>query len=311
MNYLFGVDLGGTTVKMGLFTEEGTLVEQWEIPTRKEEQGTFILPDIAESIERKMQQKGISRDNCLGVGIGVPGPVDSNGVVKRCVNLGWDEFNVAETFSELVKMPCRVGNDANVAALGEVWEGGAKGYQNVVMVTLGTGVGGGIVIEGKVVAGANGAGGEIGHITVNKDEPDACNCGKKGCLEQYASATGIVKQTKRILANTTEDCPLRKLESFSAKKVFDYAKQGDRICQQAVEQLGENLGYALAGIACVCDPEMILLGGGVSRAGDILVQAVEKYYKQYAFHATADCKFAIATLENQAGIYGAAKLALV
>lgn len=310
MNYLFGVDLGGTTVKLGLFTEEGVLVEQWEIPTRKEQKGSLILPDIAQAIERKMQETGIGREQCLGVGIGVPGPVDGDGIVRRCVNLGWEEFNVEEAFTKLTGMPCRVGNDANVAALGEVWEGGAKGCSSVVMVTLGTGVGGGIVIDGHMVAGTHGAGGEIGHITVSRDEPEACNCGKKGCLEQYASATGIVKQMQRILARTEEDCPLRSMERFSAKKIFDYAKEGDRLCLQAVEQLGENLGYALAGISCVCDPEMILLGGGVSRAGDILLKTVEKYYKQYAFHATADCRFAIATLGNQAGIYGAAKLAL-
>lgn len=310
MNYIFGVDVGGTTVKMGLFTDGGILEEQWEIPTRKEERGKWILPDIATSLEKKMKEKNISTKDCLGVGIGVPGPVDHHGIVKRCVNLGWDEFHVAEAFSNLIHMPCRVGNDANVAALGEVWAGGAKGFQNVVMVTLGTGVGGGIVVEGDVIAGANGAGGEIGHITVNRTEQDACNCGKKGCLEQYASATGIVKQTKRLLDQTMEHSALRKESSLSAKIVFDYAKKGDKVSLQAVEQLGEKLGYALASIACVCDPEIILLGGGVSSAGDILVNVVEKYYKKYAFYVNADCRFAIATLENHAGIYGGAKLVL-
>ena len=205
--YCFGVDVGGTTIKMGLFDTLGTVLDKWEIKTRTENNGENVLPDIAKAVNDKIAEKAIDRAEVAGVGVGVPGPVDGKGIVHRCVNLGWDVFNVNEKLGALLNLPVMAGNDANVAALGEMWKGGGQGYSSIVVVTLGTGVGGGIILDGKMLTGATGAGGEIGHIHVQDDEPDACGCGNHGCLEQYASATGIVRLAKRALAgNTKPNC---------------------------------------------------------------------------------------------------------
>ncbi len=308
--YVFGVDLGGTTVKMGLFAEDATLIDKWEIPTDKVEKGSKILPDIAASIQDKISEKSLEKESIIGVGIGVPGPVDSKGVIYTAPNLGWDVFNVNDTLSEMVGLPVKAGNDANVAALGEMWKGGGAGYQNLVTVTLGTGVGGGIIIEGKVLAGYSGAGGEIGHIHVEDDEEKVCGCGNKGCLEQYASATGIVYIAKKRLAKDDAPSVLREHADFSAKTVWDAVKAGDAVAIEIAEQFGEYLGKGLAAIACVVNPEIIVIGGGVSKAGEILLDYIVKNYKPYVFKGSRDTKFALATLGNDAGIYGAAKLML-
>ena len=308
--YVFGVDLGGTTVKMGLFTEDATLIDKWEIPTDKAEKGSKILPDIAASIQEKINEKSLEKENIIGVGIGVPGPVDSKGVIYTAPNLGWDVFNVNDTLSEMLGLAVKAGNDANVAALGEMWKGGGAGYQNLVTVTLGTGVGGGIIIEGKVLAGYSGAGGEIGHIHVEDNEEKVCGCGNKGCLEQYASATGIVYIAKKRLAKDDAPSVLRGHADFSAKTVWDAVKAGDGVAIEIAEQFGEYLGKGLASIACVVNPEIIVIGGGVSKAGEILLDYIVKYYKPYVFKGSRDTKFALATLGNDAGIYGAAKLML-
>ncbi|MDE7061730.1 MAG: ROK family protein, partial [Lachnospiraceae bacterium] len=204
----------------------------------------------------------------------------------------------------------KAGNDANVAALGEMWQGGGKGYQDVVMVTLGTGVGGGIILGGKMVAGSNGAGGEIGHIMMDENETDTCGCGKKGCLEQYASATGIVRMTKKLLAKDTRESSLRALADVTAKDIFDAAKAGDALALEAVDGLGKMLGTALANIACVVNPEVFVIGGGVSKAGEILTDTVEKYFMERTFHACRNAKFALATLGNDAGMYGCVHMLL-
>lgn len=309
-NYGFGIDIGGTTVKMGLFKVDGTLLEKWEVDTRKEENGKHILDDIAKEIKDKMKEKSIHKNDVVGVGIGVPGPVNSNGTVLKCVNLGWGVFNVEETLGEIIDLPVKAGNDANVAAMGEMWQGGGKGYKNIVMVTLGTGVGGGIIINGNVISGTNGAGGEIGHIKVVKNEIDACGCGKTGCLEQYASATGIVKESEKLLSNGNSPSVLRNLDVITAKDIFDAAKEGDKAANKLVEDLGEKLGSALATISCVCDPEVVVIGGGVSKAGRILLNVIEKYFTQKAFHACEETKFELAKLGNDAGIYGGVRLVL-
>lgn len=308
--YVFGVDLGGTTVKMGLFAEDATLIDKWEIPTDKAEKGSKILPDIAASIQEKINEKSLEKENIIGVGIGVPGPVDSKGVIYTAPNLGWDVFNVNDTLSEMLGLAVKAGNDANVAALGEMWKGGGAGYQNLVTVTLGTGVGGGIIIEGKVLAGYSGAGGEIGHIHVEDNEEKVCGCGNKGCLEQYASATGIVYIAKKRLAKDDAPSVLRDHADFSAKTVWDAVKAGDGVAIEIAEQFGEYLGKGLASIACVVNPEIIVIGGGVSKAGEILLDYIVKNYKPYVFKGSRDTKFALATLGNDAGIYGAAKLML-
>lgn len=308
--YGFGIDIGGTTIKMGLFKVDGTLLEKWEVETRKEENGKNILADIALQIRNKMKEKDIHRNDVVGVGIGVPGPVSNDGTVLKCVNLGWGIFNVEETLSEMIDIPVKAGNDANVAAMGEMWQGGGKGYNNVVMVTLGTGVGGGIIINGNVISGANGAGGEIGHIKVVKNETETCGCGKIGCLEQYASATGIVKESQKLLSEDSNSSILRNANEITAKDIFDAAKEGDRLANKLVEDLGEKLGSALANISCVCDPEVFVIGGGVSKAGMILINVIRKYYIEKAFHASEGTKFELAELGNDAGIYGGVRLVL-
>ena len=308
--YGFGVDIGGTTCKIGLFETTGIMVEKWEIPTRTENNGENILPDVAASVENKMVEKGISKDDVQGIGIGVPGPVTAEGVVLKCVNLGWDVINVAKEMQERTGFSVKVGNDANVAALGEMWQGGGKGRADVVMVTLGTGVGGGIIIGGKMVSGSNGAGGEIGHIMVNENETETCGCGKKGCLEQYASATGIVRMAKMKLAQTDAETTLRNFDPLTAKDIFDEAKAGDAVADEIVEEMGKILGTALANIASVVNPEIFVIGGGVSKAGSIITDRVRKYFEKSAFHACLNADFALATLGNDAGMYGCVQMIL-
>lgn len=308
--YGFGVDIGGTTCKIGLFETTGKLLDKWEIKTNTENGGASILDDVTAAISDKMAAEKIDADSVQGIGVGVPGPVTGDGVVLQCVNLGWGVVNVAEELSRKSGFTVKVGNDANVAALGEMWQGGGKGHANVVMVTLGTGVGGGIIVDGEIVAGAKGAGGEIGHMMVNENETDSCNCGKKGCLEQYASATGIVRMAKHKLAEDTRETTLRSIEPLTAKDIFDQAKADDTIALELVEELGKVLGTALAGIACVVDPEIFVIGGGVSRAGDILIDVTQKYYKERTFHVCKDAEFALASLGNDAGMYGCVQMIL-
>lgn len=305
--YIFGVDLGGTTVKLGFFDEEGTVLEKWEIPTRKDFDGKYILPDIADSILAKMEEKDLEKENVIGVGIGVPGPVNEEGVIFGAANLGWGTMNINDALSSLTGLSVKAGNDANVAALGEMWKGGGQGYKNMIAVTLGTGVGGGIISEGKLLAGATGAGGEIGHIHVEDNESDVCGCGNTGCLEQYASATGIVRLAKRTLEESSMDSSLRSVE-ISAKTVFDAVKEGDALAILIAQRFGEYLGKGLAAVAGVVNPEIFVIGGGVSKAGPVLLDFILDPYKKYVFRGSRDAKFALATLGNDAGIYGAAKL---
>ncbi len=308
--YGFGVDVGGTTIKMGFFETSGKLIDKWEIKTDTSNGGENILSDIAKAIDNKLAQEGISKNDVQGVGVGVPGPVNSKGIVLKCVNLGWGVFNVEEELASLTGLKVKAGNDANVAALGEMWQGAGKGSEDMVMVTLGTGVGGGIIVDGKVIAGANGAGGEIGHITVNDDEIEACNCGQYGCLEQYTSATGIVRMAKRKLAKTDEETSLRAVEELSAKVIFDEAKKGDKIATELVEELGKILGSTLSNIAAVTNPEVIVIGGGVSKAGQILIDTIHKHFTESVFHACKDTRFVLAGLGNDAGMYGCVKMLL-
>lgn len=311
--YCFGVDVGGTTVKIGLFSPEGEVIEKWEIPTRTDNNGSNILPDIANAILSKIEERGIAKADIIGVGIGVPGPVDDKGVVYRAVNLGWDVLNINDTLGGLLGLPVKAANDANVAALGEMWCGGGKGCKDLVLATLGTGVGGGIIVNGKIVTGSKGAGGEIGHLHMVDDEPDTCGCGNHGCLEQYASATGIVRLANKKLALSNEESVLRtaqKVNELSAKAVFDAVKDSDKLACEIAEEFGMYLGKGFAIIASVVNPEVFVLGGGVSKAGEILCDYVSKNFEKYAFHGCRNASFKLATLGNDAGIYGAAKLVL-
>ncbi len=303
--YKFGVDVGGTTVKIGLFSGDGKLEEKYEIATDKSDQGAHIIEHIAAKLEEIIAKKSYGILDCMGVGIGLPGPVD-RGMILGCVNLGWGIFSIVEEFSKAFhNVPVYAGNDANIAALGEYVAGAGKGMKNMMMVTLGTGVGGGIIIDGRILEGANGGAGEIGHIPVNPQEQDTCGCGKKGCLEQYASATGIVRIAEKLRKeNGNTALPA----GCTAKQVFDYAKEGDELAMQAVEELGRYLGLALASCACVLNPEGIVIGGGVSRAGKILLDVTEKNFQTYVFKPCRNVKFSLAELGNDAGIYGAAAM---
>lgn len=307
--YCFGVDLGGTTVKLGLFDSDGDLVDKWEIPTVLEDGGRRILPDIARSVLEKMEARGMEREEVLGVGIGAPGPVDGEGTIYGAVNLGWGMFNLKKELQSLLNLPVEAGNDANVAALGEMWQGGARGYQDVVLVTLGTGVGGGIVVGGRMLPGAVGAAGEIGHMHMEDGETERCNCGNYGCLEQYVSATGVVRLAKRKLAADERPGAMRR-EGLTAKDVWDAVKEKDEAAMEVAEEFGRYLGRALACIASVVNPETFVIGGGVSKAGSILLDYTQKYFQKYAFNACKGTLFTLARLGNDAGIYGAARMVL-
>ena len=310
MKYGFGVDLGGTTVKLAWFDEMGTMLHKWEIPTVKDGGGSQILPDIARAVLAYLKQTGVSAEQVLGIGIGVPGPVMPDGTVNKCVNLGWGVFNIEKELSRLTGLPVKAGNDATVAALGECWKGGGQGYETMVFATLGTGVGGGIVVGGKVLHGTHGAGGEIGHMVLNRNEKEACGCGKYGCAEQYCSATGIVRVAKRYLAACDTPSTLRDAQDFTCKDVFDAGKAGDAVALEILEQVYAYMGEFLANICNVIDPEAVVIGGGVSKAGQPLLEGVQRQFGKFVFHAVHPVQFRLATLGNDAGAYGAFKLIL-
>ena len=275
-----------------------------------ENEGEAILPDVAKALKNKMSEKGIVPSQVSGIGIGIPAPVDEKGIVQNTANLGWGYKEVSREMEELTGMKVAAGNDANVAALGEMWLGAGKGHKNLIMVTLGTGVGGGVIVNGQPLTGSHGAGGEIGHLCVNYNETEQCGCGKRGCLEQYASATGIARLAKKRLAKDGTESVLRGVEKVDAKAVFDALKEGDKLSEEIVEEFGAYLGHAMANLAVVTDPSVIVIGGGVSKAGDILLGYIEKYFKEMVFFANEETKFALAELGNDAGICGAAKLIL-
>ena len=310
MKYGFGIDLGGTTVKLAYFDENGTMLHKWEIPTNTAEGGSQILPDIAKAVEGYLDENNIPRESIIGLGIGVPGPVDVNGTVNKCVNLGWGRFNISRELERLTGFPVQAGNDANVAAMGEFWKGGGQGCRNMVLATLGTGVGGGIVVEGKLLCGSQGAGGEIGHMTINRDETVPCNCGKYGCVEQYCSATGIVRTAKEHLASNPADSQLRALEEITCKDIFDAGKAGDTLANEILQMYYARLGEFLGNLCCLLNPEVVVLGGGVTKAGQVLLDGVEPYFRKNTFHACDNAKIVLASLGNDAGAYGAFKLVL-
>lgn len=308
--YAFGVDIGGTTVKLGLFDAAGEILDKWEIPTVTDNDGEAIFPDIIKSLQGKMAEKGIAQEDLLGIGVGAPGSVDKDGtLVGGAVNIGWKSFNIPATIQAYINVPVKAQNDANVAAYGEMWKGGGMGFDNMVFVTLGTGVGGGIIVNGELVIGATGAGGEIGHMHVEDNEMECCGCGKKGCLEEYASATGIVRLARRRLEKDDAPSMLRD-GKLSAKSVFDAVKAGDKVAIEIAEQFGEYLGRGLALVASVVNPEVFVIGGGVSKAGEILFTFIEPAFQRYVFKQCKNARFSLAKLGNDAGICGAAGLVL-
>lgn len=306
--YAFGVDLGGTTVKIGLFDVAETLLKKWEIPTRTVNHSEHLLPDIAQSVLSELDRQRISISQVEGIGLGVPGAVLDSSYVEPCVNLNHWGGCVAEQLSSLCDLPVKVINDANAAALGEMSQGGGKGYQNVVFITLGTGVGGGVIVNGRLLPGVHGAGGEIGHMKVSEPTGLLCGCGKSGCLEQYASATGLVNNAKKLLQEEATETALRQYETLTCKDIFDCAKAGDDMAIRLVDTMTRMLGKALASVSCVCDPDIFVIGGGVARAGEIILEGVRKHYAEYAFPATEETQFALAELGNDAGMYGAVRM---
>ena len=308
--YGYGVDIGGTAVKMGLFTDEGKLIEKWSIDTNTAEAGAHVLPDIADSIKANIAARELKLEDILGIGMGVPGPVDASGLIT-CVNLGWKDYPAVATLEGLTGLKVRCGNDANVAALGEAWMGGGAGCKNVIMVTLGTGVGGGIIIDGKILQGAHGAAGEIGHLPIKPDDTRRCNCGNRGCLELYTSANGNVRVAQDYLAEVDTPSPLRDYEKLDSKICWDYAIAGDPVAVEIADRFCRLLGIGLATIANTIDPEAFIIGGGVSKTGEPLRVWSEKYYKEYAFHAVRGVEIRLAKLGNDAGIFGAMRMLMV
>ncbi len=294
-NVVFGIDIGGTSIKSGLFTGTGKLLRKDEIPTVKEMGGAYILDDIRDYIFKVLKDENLELSELAGIGMGVPGSVRDDGTVNKCVNLGWGVFNVADAMAERLGIDREkicIGNDANVAALGEYWQGSGKGYASMFFVTVGTGVGGGLIIDDKPINGINGAAAEIGHLPIVDGLDWACSCGKTGCLEQIASATGIARLGGKS----------------NAKEVFDAAKSGDAQAEAAVDKASMYLAKGLACVAGIVDPDCFIIGGGVSAAGEYFLEKIRKYYRMQVFHPSRETVIECAVLGNDAGMYGAARL---
>ncbi len=308
MEYIYGIDIGGTTCKIGIFQSSGELLDKWEIETDKSSNGKNIIKNIASSIDEYNKKNNINKNDIIGYGFGVPGSTKNN-VVNKCINIGWGTVDVKKECLKYIDNDLIVcNNDANVAALGEIWQGNAKNIDHAIMYTLGTGVGGGVIVENKVVEGANGAGGEIGHMHVDDYFNFPCNCGNHGCLETVASATGIVKMAKYFIERRMYKTDLVDDANLTCKMIYDYAKKGDELALVVTEYVAKYMGIATAAAAGCIDPLVFIIGGGVSKAGNILIDGIRKYYKKYAFHPSKDTPFVLAKLGNDAGIYGAAYL---
>lgn len=313
MKQCIGVDVGGTTIKFGLFREDGQLVKKWEIPTKTEGRKEKLYADIAESIRYELTPEGLKPADLVGIGVGIPGPVMPDGSISALVNLGVYGLNLdTELPSYLDGVTVRAVNDANAAALGEIWQGGGKDFESMVLLTLGTGVGCGIIEGGRLIAGSFGMGGELGHIIMNPHEPEACNCGGHGCLEQYTSATGIARMARRELTSSDEPSSLRSvpMDRLTAKDVLDAAKAGDALAEATVDKSMRYLGWAMAHVSHMTDPQCFVIGGGVSRAGQYLLDIIRRHYESFVHIQKAKAELRLATLGNDAGIYGAARLIL-
>ena len=307
MKYV-GIDIGGMTIKGGIVDEKGNILARKVVVTSPGKEDFLIVQDIANLIEDLVKD---CKDEIEGIGIGCPGSIyDEKGIVRYSCNINFRNTPMARMIAEKTQIKnVKLSNDANCAALGETMFGAGNGAKNSVMVTLGTGVGTGIVADGKLITGNRSAGAEGGHIQINLGGA-VCGCGKKGCLEQYASATGIVRMAKKLLASDDRETTLKNVSELTAKDIFDAAKAGDAVAKELVEKLGKVLGNALANVACVVNPEIIVIGGGVSKAGSILIDVIQKHYVETTFHACRKAEFALATLGNQAGMYGCVQMLL-
>lgn len=313
--WLVGVDLGGTTAKLAFINIYGEIIHKWEIPTDNSNEGKNITINIAKSIDQNLEEKDATKAKLVGIGMGAPGPVNlATGVIYNSVNLGWeDNYPLKDLLEVETSLTAVIDNDANCAALGEMWKGAGNGAKDLVCVTLGTGVGGGVIANGSIVQGISGAAGEIGHITAVPSGGAPCNCGKTGCLETIASATGIVRLASEKLSSESSSGDLKntfeQTGSVSAKDVFDAARNGDTIAISVVDEVSFHLGLVLANIANTLNPEKIILGGGVSRAGDILLNPIKDYFAKFAFPRVKEStSISLATLGNDAGVIGAAWL---
>ena len=309
MRYAVGIDLGGTAVKIGLFSEDGSLLDKTEIVTRKSLGMDSVLDDTASCVRNLTEKHQITLSDCV-FGLGFPGLLEADGRIEASVDVNvYDYYPAVELSRRLECVPVTVENDANTAALGEMWQGGGKGYYSLILITLGTGIGSGIVIDKKILRGAHGLAGEIGHIQVNPDEPELCNCGGRGCLDQIASATGIVRYACRYLAESDEGSVLRGKDPLTAKDVVDAARSGDRTARESLTCCMDYLGRMIAAVCYVIDPDAVIIGGGVSKAGPYILDLIFEQYKKYPAIKKICPDFALSKLGGDAGMYGAAYLA--
>ncbi|MBP2258106.1 ROK family glucokinase [Virgibacillus alimentarius] len=309
---IIGLDIGGTSIKIGFLQRDGNIIHKWEIPTNKSNNGIYIVDEIWQSITEQLVSLEMDKKEIVKIGTGAPGFIEKEtGMVYETTNMGWKNFELAKRLKELANVPVYVENDANMAALGENWKGSGNQAKDLIFVTLGTGVGSGIIANGKILNGRNGTAGEIGHLTV---EPGGylCNCGRKGCLETIASATGVVRQAM----DKMEEHPKSSLAAYykengiiTSKEIFKFASQGDTICGEIVTRTTDMLGVALADVSVIINPSKIIIGGGMSKAGDALLEPVAHAFHKHALGRISEvCEITIATLGNDAGIIGACTL---
>jgi len=307
---IIGIDIGGTAVKIGFLNQQGDIIHKWEIETNTEEQGKYIIDYIWSSVSNTLSQFQISK--ILGIGIGAPGFVDKEtGIVREAVNIGWKNFELGRKLADLSGLPVFVENDVNLVALGENWLGAGRNAKDLIAITLGTGVGGGIIANGQILTGINGTAGEIGHIIADPTGY-SCNCGRIGCLDTIASATGIVKQAMEKIVDNPGcklDSTYQKNGGIIAKDVFDLAKEGDIICKSIINRTADILGFMIANAAMIINPSKIIIGGGVAKSGKQLLTPVTEAFEKYSLRdISKQCKVEIAKLGNDAGIIGAAYL---
>ncbi|MFK3958456.1 ROK family glucokinase [Guptibacillus hwajinpoensis] len=311
--WLIGVDLGGTTIKLSFLDFYGEIISKWEIPTDKSEAGRHITTHIARAIDDKMEELNVSRKKFSGIGMGAPGFIEmDSGFIYHAVNIGWRDFPLKDKLEVETGLPVIIDNDANIAALGEMWRGAGDGARDLLCVTLGTGVGGGIITNGTIIHGTNGMAGEIGHITSIPDGGAQCNCGKTGCLETVASATGVVRIAMEKLMSHQDSVlfhTYQEKNEITSRDIFEGAKAQDPYAVEVVNNVTFHLGLAIANLANSLNPSKIVIGGGVSKAGEALLTPLKKQFEKYALPRVREgADFAIATLGNDAGVIGGAWL---